>query len=220
MTRDCLARVGYLVAFLTPGWRASKPYTGAAIPTRPPIYLTQSSRLHLTDRPVWAHLITASVITTHYLHWQPHQTPHIRHHTTTYHHITQSRSISSEPSSTLPLPPRTDTPPRTAPPLTCDLHRVRTALDVLVGELDGHLVLAGRGSQVRHGHCAVLVVMTTDLRLAGALHGQRQTAWGRDRGGAGAGSQGLRRYIHLWAQRCGKGSGAGAVTWQLEVICY
>lgn len=56
-------------------------------------------------------------------------------------------------------------------PLAGHLDGVRRALDVLVRELDGDLVLAGGGGQVGHGHGAVLVVVAGDLSLARAFHG-------------------------------------------------
>lgn len=60
---------------------------------------------------------------------------------------------------------------------------------MLVAELDGDLVLAGRRWQVRDRDGAVLVVVAGDLGLARALDGQRETARARalrrDREGAG-----------------------------------
>lgn len=50
---------------------------------------------------------------------------------------------------------------------------------MFVAETDGDLVFAGCGGQVGHGDGAVLVVVTADLRLAGALDGHGQAPGAR-----------------------------------------
>lgn len=56
---------------------------------------------------------------------------------------------------------------------TCDFRIVRAPFNVFVTELHGYSILAGCRWQIRHGHSAVLVVVTTDLRLARTFYGQR-----------------------------------------------
>lgn len=55
---------------------------------------------------------------------------------------------------------------------TCDLGSEGAAWDVLVIEAYDDAVVPGRCGQVGHGAGPVLIVLTSDLCLGGAFHGQ------------------------------------------------
>jgi len=62
---------------------------------------------------------------------------------------------------------------------TCDFRIVWASFDVLVAELDRNSIFSGRCWQVRDGHCAIFVIVTTDVSLAGTFHSQRETTYNK-----------------------------------------
>lgn len=91
----------------------------------------------------------------------------------------QSERCKQAPPDLQPAPPH----PHPAPPHPQHTHLEGRARNVLIGKLDGHVVVAGLEGNVLHRAGAVPVVLACHLGLRRALHGQPQAtrpcAWGR-----------------------------------------